>query len=97
MVRSAFSEPCEFAPLCCVQRSVHLLSTTGKVFVFICFHKLQGAEVLKGGTVCISLPIYSKVRICYACPLPYHVHLQRVYLAKCGLVMARLTIIIMLP
>lgn len=53
-----FSEPSEprLAPLCCVQRSMHLFSTTGKVFVFICFYKLQGAEAFRGATVFLSPP-----------------------------------------
>lgn len=45
----SLQNPVSLAPLCCVQRPVHLLSTTGKVFVFICFHKLQGAEAFRGG------------------------------------------------
>lgn len=50
------SEP-RLAPLCCVQRSVHLFSTTGKVFVFICFYKLRGAEAFRGATVFLSPPL----------------------------------------
>lgn len=66
------SEP-RLAPLCCVQRRVHLFSTTGTEFVFICFYKLQGAEAFRGATVFLSPPVGTPA-LC----LPRHVHLQRV-------------------
>lgn len=61
------------SPLCCVQRSVHLFSTTGKVFVFICFYKLQGAEAFRGATVFLSPPPQHlpQVRMTRACPSMY--------------------------
>lgn len=46
---------------------------------------------------CMHFTSHLQPGVCYACSLPYHVHLRRVYLAKHALVTARFTIINNLP